>query len=158
MAVFRNSVLVLAACGAGVFSIAGGVLAQRDGRADAGAASRPVEDEPGVPEGADPRAGARDAGADPQAEDETAAPAVTGKVSSYEPYKSITLDVQQRRETRQVKFSVVRERTKIELPPRRQEIRIGRVLSVWADKEDPTLAARIAPAELTGGFLGQISY
>jgi hypothetical protein len=32
------------------------------------------------------------------------------------------------------------------------------VLSVWADKEDPTLAARIAPAELTGGFLGQISY
>ncbi len=146
MAVAGSRVLVLAACGVGVLLIAGRVLAQRDSRADTVDARHPAQHEPQAAEGARPRTNRSAAGTDRQAEGEAEAPPATGKVSSYQPNQSITIEVQQRRETRQVEFRVVRERTKIELPPRQQEIRIGIVLSVWADKEDPTLAARIAPA------------
>jgi hypothetical protein len=72
-----------------------------------------------------------------------AAPTATGKVTAYDPEKSITLEVSRRGGAKNFEFVIVKDKTRIDLPPRANEIKVGMVLSVWADPQDPKLAARI---------------
>src|SRR5262245_24417711 len=74
-------------------------------------------------------------------------PAVTGKVIAYEPGTTIVLETTSRVGVQRFEFKLDKEQTKIELPPRIQEIAVGQTLSVWANKETPDVAARIG----TGG-------
>jgi hypothetical protein len=90
-----------------------------------------------------------------QAKPDANAPTATGKVVAYEADKSITLEVGGgRTEAKKVEFALVKDKTKIELPPRVKDkgIQAGMVLAVWADKDNPRQAARIAvPAAGPGG-------
>jgi len=74
------------------------------------------------------------------------APTVTGKVVAYEPEKLIAVEITARNGTLRSEFTIDKDKTKIELPPRMKEISVGAVLSVWADKENSALAARIGVA------------
>lgn len=74
-------------------------------------------------------------------------PTMTGKVVAYEPDKTISLEVTSRREKKTSEFAIVKGETKIELPPRNTEIKVGMQLAVWASKDDAKVAAQIgAPA------------
>ncbi|MCI0359073.1 MAG: DUF1549 and DUF1553 domain-containing protein [Planctomycetaceae bacterium] len=82
--------------------------------------------------------------ANPQAADQQRdPPTVTGTVVAYEAGKSITIETRNRNGAKKSEFAIVKEKTKIELPPRQAEIKVGMTLSVWADKENPATAARI---------------
>jgi hypothetical protein len=70
-------------------------------------------------------------------------PTIVGKVVAYEPDKSIVLETTNRDGVKRNEFAIVKDKTKVELPPRIKEISVGRTLAVWADKEDPKLAVRI---------------
>jgi hypothetical protein len=84
--------------------------------------------------------------ANPQATPPADAPTVTGRVVAFVPDKSIALETASAGETKRTEFRIVKDRTRIELPPRIKEIALGITLSVWADKEDAALAARIGRA------------
>jgi hypothetical protein len=71
------------------------------------------------------------------------APTIVGKVVAYEANKSITIESTTRAGTRKSDFSIVKDKTKIELPNRVKDIQVGMILPVWADKDDPKLAIRI---------------
>lgn len=71
-----------------------------------------------------------------------------GNVVAYEADKSITLEATTRQGATKREFAIVKETTRVELPPRIKEIRLGLTLGVWADKDDPKLAARISTANV----------
>jgi hypothetical protein len=73
----------------------------------------------------------------------TDAPTIVGQVVAYEPGKSITVENRNRKVVRKGEFVIVKDKTKIELPPRVKEIAVGMQIAVWADKDDPKVAARI---------------
>ncbi|MCI0492438.1 MAG: hypothetical protein L0Z07_05845, partial [Planctomycetes bacterium] len=72
-----------------------------------------------------------------------AAPTVTGKIVAYEPGKTITLETTARNGVKRSEFTIDKDKTKIELPPRINGITVGITLSIWADQENPTLAVKI---------------
>jgi hypothetical protein len=80
------------------------------------------------------------------AADKADAPTVVGKVVAYDADKSITIETPAGRnvEARKTEFVIVKDKTKIELPPRKQAIEVGMTLAVWTDKENPKQAAKIA--------------
>ena len=63
------------------------------------------------------------------------APAVIGKVTAYEAGRSITLETVTRAGATGHEFTIVPDRTRIELPPRNKEITVGSTLAVWADNQ-----------------------
>src|SRR5262245_19179584 len=72
-------------------------------------------------------------------------PTATGKVVAYEADKSITVEVKKRGglvEKRE--FALVKDRTRIELTGTVKAIEIGTEVRIWADKENPKNAARVA--------------
>src|SRR5262245_45189537 len=69
-------------------------------------------------------------------------PVVTGKVIAYEPGKTIALETSSRTGVQRFEFKLDKQ-TRIELPPRIQEISVGQTLSVWVSKEAPDIAAKI---------------
>ena len=75
-------------------------------------------------------------------------PTIVGQVVAYEPDKSIAIETRNRKGVTKSEFAIVKDKTKIELPPRATEIKVGMTLAVWADNDDPKRAARIgAPAQ-----------
>jgi uncharacterized protein DUF1553/uncharacterized protein DUF1549 len=70
-------------------------------------------------------------------------PTIVGQVVAYEPDKSIAVETRNRKGVTKSEFAIVKDKTKIELPPRAREIKVGMTLAVWADKDDPKTAARI---------------
>ncbi len=79
----------------------------------------------------------------PQAKPPAEAPTITGKVVVYEPEKLIALETTARSGVKRSEFTIDKDKTKIELPPRIKEVAVGITLSIWADKENPALAAKI---------------
>ncbi len=77
-----------------------------------------------------------------------AAPTAVGKVAAYEADKSITVETKSGRDKKVVKteFAIVKDKTKIELPAQVKAIEVGMTVSVWADKDNPKQAAKIAAA------------
>jgi hypothetical protein len=76
--------------------------------------------------------------------DAGAAPTATGKVVVYEAAKSITVETKQRGGlTKKVEFVIVKDKTKVELVGATKAIEVGTDVKVWADKNNPKLAARI---------------
>src|SRR5262245_2153557 len=71
--------------------------------------------------------------ANAQANPAAEAPTVTGKVVAYEAQKLIAIEITTRNGPVRSEFTIDKDKTKIELPPRVQEISVGAVLSVWAD-------------------------
>jgi hypothetical protein len=74
------------------------------------------------------------------------APSVVGKVVAYQPERSIAIETTTRSGPQRREFNIAKDKTKIELPPRVREIAVGATLAVWADKDDPDVAARIGVA------------
>ena len=73
------------------------------------------------------------------------APTVKGKVVAYEVDKSITIETKSRGgEAKKTEFAIVKGKTQIELGAGVKAIEVGIVVSVWADKDDPKNAAKIA--------------
>jgi len=67
-------------------------------------------------------------------------PAARGKVTAYEPDTSIKIQSAARGgAVRETEFSIAKDKTRIE-----GKVEVGATVSVWADKENPTTAARIA--------------
>src|SRR5262245_30721107 len=76
------------------------------------------------------------------------APTAVGQVVGYEPEKSIALETRNRNVVSRSEFVLSKDRTKIDLPPRMMGIKVGATVAVWADANDPKLAARIGlPSE-----------
>jgi ribosomal protein S17 len=72
-------------------------------------------------------------------------PTATGKVLAYEADKSITIEVRQRGGlTKKVEFALVKDKTKLELLGATKTIAVGTEVRIWADKDNPSTAARIA--------------
>ncbi len=70
-------------------------------------------------------------------------PTVVGQVVAYEPGTSIAVESRNRKGVTKSEFAIRKDETKIELPPRAAEIKVGMTLAIWADKDDPKTAARI---------------
>jgi hypothetical protein len=70
-------------------------------------------------------------------------PTIVGQVVAYEPNKLIAVETRNRKGVTKSEFVIVKDTTKVELPPRAAEIKVGMTLAVWADKDDPKTAARI---------------
>lgn len=86
------------------------------------------------------------------------APTVKGKVVAYEAAASITVEYTDRGGGAvQAAFSIVKDKTRIELGSGVKAIEIGAGVSVWAEKDNPKLAAMIiaqgpaAPGRNRGG-------
>jgi hypothetical protein len=92
--------------------------------------------------------------APPTPAENTNALARVGIVKSYVPDQALVLKGTGRTEAQEYEFTIVKGQTQIELPPRIKEITVGLTVAVWADKENPKLAAKIAtpngapPAEM----------
>jgi hypothetical protein len=72
-------------------------------------------------------------------------PTATGKVVLYEVGKSIAVEVKQRGgQTKKLEFAIVKDKTKVELQGATRAIEVGTEVRVWADKDNPKAAARIA--------------
>jgi len=74
------------------------------------------------------------------------APTVVGKVVEYKPGASIVIEAATRSGVSRREFTLRADKTKVELPPRIKELAVGINISLWADKDDPKLAARIGGA------------
>src|SRR5262245_2229180 len=71
-------------------------------------------------------------------------PTVTGKVAAYDAGKFITVEVKKRNEpVTQHQFAIVKDKTKVELLGETKAIAVGVPVQVWADKDNPKVAARI---------------
>jgi len=77
-------------------------------------------------------------------------PTVVGQVVAYERDKSIAVETRNRKGVNKSEFAIVKDKTKIELPPRATEIKVGMTLAVWADKDDPEVAAQIGAPDQNG--------
>ncbi len=76
---------------------------------------------------------------------DTAAPTATGKVVVYEVDKSITVEVKQRGgQTKKLEFAIVKDKTQVELLGATKAVEVGTEVRIWADKDNPKAAARIA--------------
>jgi hypothetical protein len=74
----------------------------------------------------------------------TSAPTAVGQVAAFKADESVTVEIRQRGGgTRQSQFNIDKQKTKIELPGEAKELVVGMQVSVWADKDDSKLAARI---------------
>ena len=72
-------------------------------------------------------------------------PTATGKVVAYEADKSVTVEVKKRGgAVEKREFVLVKDKTKVELVGAAKAIEVGTEVRVWADKDDPKTAARIA--------------
>lgn len=72
-------------------------------------------------------------------------PTATGKVLAYEADKSVTIEVKRRAgKVEKLDFAIVKDKTKLELPPAAKTLEVGTEVRVWADKDNPKNAARIA--------------
>ena len=72
-------------------------------------------------------------------------PTATGKVVDYTADKSITVEVKKRGgQTEKLEFAIVKDKTKVELGRAAKAIELGTDVRVWADKDNPKAAARIA--------------
>jgi serine/threonine-protein kinase len=70
-------------------------------------------------------------------------PAVTGKVVAYEADKSITIQTETKEgQPRRNEFAIVKGKTEIRIPARVKDP-VGRIFSVWPDKDNPKHAAKI---------------
>lgn len=87
-----------------------------------------------------------------RAQNEGEPPTVVGKVVEYVADRSIVLETTNRNGARTSEFAIVKDKTRIELPPRLGEVKVGQILAVWADKDDPRVAARIG--QPAGGARG----
>ena len=83
----------------------------------------------------------------PTASSGTEPPALVGQVVAYEVDKSITIEIAQRGgQTQKTEFAIVTGQSKVELAGDAKTIAVGTKVSVWPDKENPKLAARIVAA------------
>jgi len=88
-----------------------------------------------------------------------APPTLRGKVVAYEADQSITVETKAARggEAKKTEFTLVKDKTKIELVAGVKGIEVGVTVSVWTDKDDPKTAAKVvvqgaaAPGRGRGG-------
>jgi hypothetical protein len=72
-------------------------------------------------------------------------PTATGKVVAYEADKSVTVEVKKRGGlTEKLEFVVVKDKTRVELLGATKTLEVGTEVRIWADKDNPKAAARIA--------------
>jgi hypothetical protein len=88
---------------------------------------------------------APDAALGQRTENASAPPTLVGRVVAYEADASLVVETMGRNGANRTEFSIEKGTTLINLPPRLAEIKIGQTLAVWADKDNPQLAARIGP-------------
>jgi len=71
-------------------------------------------------------------------------PTLKGKVAAYKANTSITVETQARGgQANKTEFSILKDKTKIELGAGIRAIEPGMVVSVWADKDNPKAAAKV---------------
>lgn len=91
--------------------------------------------------------------------DKTAAnnnPTIVGQVVAYEADKSITVEVKRRGgQSIERQFNIVKDKSTIELLGDTKKIAKGTTVSVWSDKDDTKLAARIKAGTPAAGARGQ---
>src|SRR5262245_48914938 len=72
-------------------------------------------------------------------------PTATGKVVAYDADRSVTVEVRKRGGVvEKQEFAIVKDRTRVELQGTIRAIEVGTEVRVWADRENPKTAARIA--------------
>src|SRR5262245_2505834 len=72
------------------------------------------------------------------------APTIAGQVVAFEADKSITVERRNRNGVKKSEFRIVKDETKIELLGDVKAIAVGTRVSIWANKDMPDVAARIA--------------
>ncbi len=87
---------------------------------------------------------------------EPEAPTVQGKVTAYEADKTLVVERKTRSgDAKSTEFSLVKGRTVIELGTGVKALEVGQTVSVWAEKDDPKAAARVAVQGAAPGGRGR---